>query len=76
MTYQQAQQTEQAKDWTIGISNGKFQPKHNGLPIGIAHTTLDAARTFIISEIYCNSNEYKTWFQDQKNKLYRDFDAC
>ena len=76
MTYTQAKQTEQAQDWAIGIGSGKFQPKFKGQAIGIAHSTVDAARTFIISAIYYNSPEYKTWYQDQQNKLRRDFDIC
>jgi len=74
MTYQEAKQTPQAKNWTIAKINGAFQPKHLGLAIGIAHKTIDAARLYIMSNISYDQNAQSR--EDEKNRLYRDFDIC
>ena len=74
MTYQEMKNTQQAKEWTIGTKNGKFQPKHNGIPVGKAHDTIEEARIFIMCDIQWELNA--DWRESEKNRLYRDFDIC
>jgi hypothetical protein len=75
MTIEQAQQQPEAKEWTIKNISGKFQPRKNGLNIGIAHKTLNAARIFITCQIHCNSAEYRQQYEEARAQALRDWDA-
>ena len=76
MTYTEARNTQEAKSWKIRKSDGKYQPIRNGLGIGIAHDTVDAARIFVTSCIAYHSKDAQRERQDTINQLYRDFDIC
>lgn len=76
MTYDEAKSQPESKQWTIKLVSGKYQPRKNGMNIGIAHTTLDAARMFILCQIHCNSAEYVQAYEAARAQALRDWDVC